>query len=242
MEYYHLTPPASAYDNLAAVSVVDIPLADQPLHCPPAVARHLHWNWTAAGDTALQPCPPGSTGLARWTCGTAGSDDDGPVFWSTSQPDMGDCKTLAMSRLEAKVAAGDLENVISSSLAHLSRAGAGDAGGLYGGDVEQSAAVMRTLANRIQYLLQTQGDTFYNKGIYIQEVLLNMVRAASNLLDPANRSAWKDLPRDRQGKAAAAIIQALEDNAFLFAEVENKEEILMEAAKNICKYQWLRNQ
>jgi hypothetical protein len=106
---------------------------------------------------------------------------------------------------------------------------------LYGGDIEQSAAVMKTLSNRIQYLLQTQGDTFYNKGIYIQEVLLNMVRSASNLVDISNRSAWKDLSPARQVKAANSILQALEENSFLFAEVTNKEEILMESAKNICK-------
>ena len=227
VEYFHLNPSSSSD---LEVSVVDIPLADQPLHCPPAIARNLQWNWTAAGDTALQPCPPGSTGLARWTCG-APKDADSPVFWSSVQPDMGDCKTLTMSRLEAKVQSGDLENVISSSLAHLTRTES-----LYGGDIEQSAAVMRTLANRIQYLLQTQGDTFYNKGIYIQEVLLNMVRSASNLLDATNRAAWRDLTSERQVKAANSILQALEENAFLFAEVENKEEILMESAKNICKY------
>ena len=67
-----------------------------------------------------------------------------------------------MSNLEAKVEDGDLENVISSSLAHLTRVEV-----LYGGDVEASAAIMRTLSNRIQYLLQTQGDKFYNKGQYI---------------------------------------------------------------------------
>ena len=224
MEYYHLSPV-----NDIEVNIVDIPLEDQPLHCPPVISRNLHWNWTAAGETSIQPCPPGSTGLARWSCSSP-EDESSPIFWSTEQPDMGDCKTVSMSRLEAKVQSGDLENVISSSLAHLSRTES-----LYGGDIEQSAAVMKTLSNRIQYLLQTQGDTFYNKGIYIQEVLLNMVRSASNLVDISNRSAWKDLSPARQVKAANSILQALEENSFLFAEVTNKEEILMESAKNICK-------
>ena len=37
-------------------------------HCPPIVSRYLNWNWTEAGDISIQPCPKGSTGLARWTC------------------------------------------------------------------------------------------------------------------------------------------------------------------------------
>ena len=231
MEYY----PLSQGNSEVEVKIVDIPVEDQPLHYPPSISRNLQWNWTAAGETSIQPCPPGSTGLARWSCSQP-QDESSPVFWTTSQPDMGDCKTLTMSRLEAKVESGDLENVISSSLAHLTRTDS-----LYGGDVEQSAAIMRTLANRIQYLLQTKGDTFYNKGIYIQEVLLNMVRAASNLLDISNRPAWRDLNPARQVKAANSILQALEENSFLLAEVTNKEEILMESAKNLCKYFLISN-
>ena len=212
------------------VAIVDIPVEDQPLHCPPSTARSLAWNWTAAGDTAIQPCPPGTTGLARWTCDLP-RDSDSPVFWSSTQPDLSDCKTLAMSNLEGKVEDGDLENVISSSLAHLTRVEV-----LYGGDVEASAAIMRTLSNRIQYLLQTQGDKFYNKGQYIQEVLLNMVRAASNLFDISNRLAWQDLHVSRQVKASTGILLALEENAFLFLEVTNQQEVMVEAAQNICKF------
>ena len=212
------------------VAIVDIPVEDQPLHCPPSTARSLSWNWTAAGDTAIQPCPPGTTGLARWTCDLP-RDSDSPVFWSSTQPDLSDCKTLAMSNLEGKVEDGDLENVISSSLAHLTRVEV-----LYGGDVEASAAIMRTLSNRIQYLLQTQGDKFYNKGQYIQEVLLNMVRSASNLFDISNRLAWQDLHVSRQVKASTGILLALEENAFLFLEVTNQQEVMVEAAQNICKF------
>ena len=138
-----------------------------------------------------------------------------------------------MSRLEGRVQAGDLENVVSAALAHLTRT---EAGTLYGGDVEAAAAIMRTLANRIQSLLQTQGDTFYNKGTYIQEVLLNMVRAASSLLDGQNRAAWRDISVGRQIKAASSLLAALEENALLLAEVTANEEILMETAKNIREF------
>ena len=211
------------------VQVVDIPAEARPLHCPPTSARGLGWNWTAGGEAAIQPCPRGTTGLARWSCALP-SHPSSPVYWAAPQPDLSDCKSLAMSSLEGKVEDGDLENVISSSLAHLTKVEV-----LYGGDVEASAAVMRTLSNRIQYLLQTQGDKFYNKGQYIQEVLLNMVRAASNLLDLTHRPAWRDLHQARQVKAATAILLALQENAFLFLEVASQEEVMVEAAQNIRK-------
>ena len=85
-------------------------------------------------------------------------------------------------------------------------------------------------------MLQTQGDKFYNKGQYIQEVLLNMVRGASNLFDISNRLAWQDLHVSRQIKAATGILLALEENAFLFVEVTSQEEVMVEAAQNICKF------
>ena len=136
-----------------------------------------------------------------------------------------------MTRLEGKVEAGDLENVLSASLAHHSKAEI-----MYGGDIESAAAIMKTLSNRIQYLLQTQGDKFYNKAQYIQEVLLNMVRSGSNMLDVVNKQAWDDLHPSRQVKAAAAMMQVLEENAFLFVEVTKQEEVLVESSQNICKY------
>ena len=61
----------------------------------------------------------------------------------------------------------DPENVIASSLARLTGSRA-----LYGGDLQAAAAVMRTLATRIQFLLQQGEDTFYNRAAFIQEVLL----------------------------------------------------------------------
>jgi hypothetical protein len=95
---------------------------------------------------------------------------------------------------------------------------------------------MRTLANRILFLLQTKGNSFHNKGAYIQEVLLNMVGAASNLLDGQNRAAWRDLSPGRQIKAASGLLTALEENALFLVEVTSNEEIILETAKNIRKF------
>jgi len=244
LEYFPLTTEeedesvddSSNSDSEVSVRIVDIPPAgaERPHHCPPAETRGgLAWNWTASGQTVAQLCPPGSTGLARWTCResnlAAGSSS---VAWLTATPDLGDCKTLAMSRLEGQVQANHTESVVSAALAQLTRT---QAGGLFGGDIEAAVAIMRTLANRILFLLQTKGNSFHNKGAYIQEVLLNMVGAASNLLDGQNRAAWRDLSPGRQIKAASGLLTALEENALFLAEVTSNEEIILETAKNIRK-------
>ena len=176
----------------------------------------------------IQPCPNGATGLARWQC--AASSRHEAATWASEQPDLSDCKSVPMTNLEVKVRQEDPENVLASSLARLTGSRQ-----LYGGDLQSAVAVMRTVASRIQYLLQQREDKFYKKEAFIQEVLLNIVRAASNLLDAKNREAWSDLEVAAQMKVASSLLLAVEENAFLFAEVTNQQEILMESSYNIRK-------
>ena len=165
---------------------------------------------------------------SRWQC-SASSRHEAAV-WASEQPDLSDCKSVPMTNLEVKVRQEDPENVLASSLARLTGSRQ-----LYGGDLQSAVAVMRTVASRIQYLLQQREDKFYKKEAFIQEVLLNIVRAASNLLDAKNREAWSDLEVAAQMKVASSLLLAVEENAFLFAEVTNQQEILMESSYNIRK-------
>ncbi|XP_049881635.1 latrophilin Cirl isoform X2 [Pectinophora gossypiella] len=58
------------------------PILGRRAYCPQVNARGLHWNWTLAGTYAVQPCPGGATGLARWKCTLSShhhnADDDRP--------------------------------------------------------------------------------------------------------------------------------------------------------------------
>lgn len=36
------------------------------LSCAPETSRSLFWNWTKSGEEAVQPCPGGAAGLARY--------------------------------------------------------------------------------------------------------------------------------------------------------------------------------
>ena len=204
-------------------------------YCPSTKARNLIWKYTKRGSMEVQPCPNGATGLARWSCARRPSGPlemyGGAAQWDTAQPDMSDCKSAAITNLEVKLRQSDPETVIASSLAHLTGSKK-----LYGGDIDSAAAVMKTVANRIQYLLQQQKDTLYRKEATVQEILLNIVRSGSNLLDPRNLEAWTDLDEGQRMKIAAAVLQGMEDNALIFADVTTQPQVLMESSYNICKY------
>ncbi|XP_049705359.2 latrophilin Cirl isoform X2 [Helicoverpa armigera] len=49
-------------------STIATPNIGRRVFCPQVSARGLNWNWTMAGTYAVQPCPGGATGLARWKC------------------------------------------------------------------------------------------------------------------------------------------------------------------------------
>ena len=213
-------------------------------HCPPIVSRYLNWNWTEAGGISIQPCPKGSTGLARWTCEEPSSiKNDGKPRWQGRQPDMSDCKSTLMTDLESRVRKQDPENVLASKLALLTqlRNNVDDLDSanmkekrLYGGDLEAAVAVMKSIANRLQYLMQTQ--PFYNKESYLQEIFQNVFRSGSNLLSRQHRDAWNDLTRNHRIKVASSLMNILEEHAFLLADVLQQPETIIESTKLAGKY------
>lgn len=216
-QHLSLNTPTSGYDGISHQLTHDVSNA-----CQPTTARQLQWDWTQAGQVALQPCPIGASGLARWYCGSDRS-------WQGSSPDMSDCKSIAMSNLESQVRKEDPENVLVSSLAYLTRTKA-----LYGGDLESAVAIMRTVASRIQYRLQLSTG-FHDKLNHIRQVLLNVLRSAANMLEdgPSSRSAWRDLSLDRQMKVATGLMLALEENAFILAGVTNEPTEILETYETL---------
>ena len=74
---------------------------------------------------------------------------------------------------------------------------------------------------------------FYNKEAYVQEVSANMIRAVSNLISPERRMAWRDLRLAIRMKLMNGLLLAIEEMAFLLADVTQTPELLEEAATNI---------
>ena len=194
--------------------------------CPPKTARQLQWDWTPAGQPAIQPCPIAATGLAKWTC----VDSPEGAHWLGTQPDMSGCKSVAVDNLEAQVRKEDPETVLVSSLAYLTRTKS-----LYGGDLESTVAIMRTVASRLTFRLQS-GGSFHNKESHVRQVVQDVLRSASNILEESNRRAWMDLQADRQKKVATNLLLALEENAFLLAGVVDEPTEILETQEIMSKF------
>ncbi len=138
---------------------------------------------------------------------------------------------LSISRVREE----DPENVIVSTLSTLTGGSPSSLGrsSFFGGDLEAAASIMRTVANRIRYLLQTQSGSFYRKEEYVAEVFANILRSASSLLSRRQRESWHDLLTSRQMKVATALLASLEENARLLADVAKDDEYLEEATKEV---------
>ncbi len=195
-------------------------LVDMSDHCPPQTVRNLFWNWTENGREAIQLCPPGSSGFARWSCSHDGS-------WLTGSPNLAECQSLWLSRLESRMhAAGSLDS-ISSELAALT-----EAKSLYGGDLAVVTAIVRGLAHRLRqelYIIASQEE----KEIKVAELMQNALKTASNLLDKAQVLAWSDLSLEKRASHASSLMLGMEENAILLAENINNEKNMIEATNNV---------
>ena len=145
----------------------------------------------------------GATGLARWACveAEAGRGAQTGAEWAGLQPDMSDCKSDAVAQLERDVREEAPENAIASTMASLT----GGRRALFGGDLETASSVLRTVATRLQYLLQTQSFRHGGKERYVSAVFGDVVRSVSNLLSRRPRVAWNDLHISRQMKVIQII-------------------------------------
>ncbi|XP_065079061.1 latrophilin Cirl [Ochlerotatus camptorhynchus] len=54
-------------------SAVNNNVLDVSHACGPTTARNLFWNVTRVGESNVQPCPGGATGIAKWRCVAIGS-------------------------------------------------------------------------------------------------------------------------------------------------------------------------
>ena len=172
--------------------------------------------------------------MAKWSCVHS---DDSSARWLGSQPDMSGCKSVAVDNLEAQVRKEDPETVLVSSLAYLTRTRS-----LYGGDLESTVTIMREVASRLTYRLQSSSGSFHNKEAHVRQVVNDVLRAASNILEQSNRKAWWDLTAPTRMKVATNLLLALEENAFLLAGVVNEPSEILETHEIMSKLLQFTNQ
>ncbi|XP_070164592.1 latrophilin Cirl isoform X5 [Polyergus mexicanus] len=192
--------------------------------CPPVIARNLSWNTTRAGDVAVQSCPGGANGLARWRCLARGDS----VFWHRDTPDLSECRSVWLTTLENRVTDGDVILGISRELSQVTN----NSRGLYGGDMMITTKIIKNMAEKMALDIKTYQDP-NQREVSVTELLQGVVRTGSNLLDKAQMASWKDLSHQEQMRVATSLLIGLEENAFLLADTLMHEKTIIHEGKNI---------
>ncbi|XP_017890799.1 latrophilin Cirl-like isoform X4 [Ceratina calcarata] len=192
--------------------------------CPPVIARNLSWNTTRAGDVAVQSCPGGANGLARWRCLAKGDT----AYWHRDSPDLSECRSVWLTTLENRVTEGDVILGISRELSQVTD----NSRGLYGGDMMITTKIIKNMAEKMAQDIRTYQDA-NQREVSVTELLQGVVRTGSNLLDKAQMASWKDLSHQEQMRVATSLLIGLEENAFLLADTLMHEKTITHEGRNI---------
>lgn len=200
---------------------------DSNEYCSPTTFRGIDWNWTRVGATNIQSCPGGTTGFAKWNCTLKNSE---PHWWPQT-PDLSGCRSVWLTSLEQRVQAGrDPLVSITNDLAQVTSSKT-----LYGGDMMITTKIIEKLAKKMSQDIQTFPDPRQREAI-VTEMLHDVVKTSSNLLDASQHASWKDLSFMEQMNVATSLLIELEENAFLLADTVTREKTVDQTVKNISKY------
>ena len=189
-------------------------------HCQPVRARGLLWNWTSVNEAAIQPCPGGTSGFARWHCG-----EDG--LWLLPTPDLSECRAHWVARLETRLRNGEAAVGVAADLAAVT-----ETRGLYGGDLLVTTQLLQGLAHRLRQDLTTVGNVEQRETL-VTELLQHVQKTGSHLLAEVQEAAWSDLRPAQRAAAGTNLVLGIEENAFLVADTVETERNLVEVTENI---------
>nr|XP_054920459.1 latrophilin Cirl-like isoform X2 [Dermacentor andersoni] len=178
--------------------------------CPPMQSRSSFWNWTRAGDTAVQRCPGGAIGHARWRC-LPGS----PPYWEHDTPNLSACYSAWMENLKSRAEDDDSVVSLAVELEVITRTKT-----LLGGDIAQTAGVIQRLLARMTRRLDDFPDERRRFQV-VKELLQSTVEISSNLLEDYQRDSWLELPPRERRHVAGALLRALDNSTWLLADTKN---------------------
>ena len=189
-------------------------------HCPPVTTRNLFWNWTSSGDLAIQPCPGGSSGFAKWRCGSDSA-------WYLGSPDLSECQSHWLARLEARLRKGEPVVTLANELADLASERT-----LYGGDLGMITQLLQSLAHRArQELFSTPSQE--EKERVTGSLAIATLRVGNALLEDQHMAAWADLQPVERAQVGSNLVLALQENAFFQAESINVEKNILTEESNL---------
>ncbi len=160
------------------------------------------------------------------------------AHWKSKHPDMMDCKSDAVSELEAAVRReADPEDAAVSRLVHLAAARDGINGEstLYGGDVPAAVGILEAVANRLEYRLSAmQPHGGEKSGTLVKRVTGRTLSAASALLAPHSTPLWSDLEASHTvDETASSLMSAVERHATILAGVTTEQEEIIKRTREI---------
>ncbi|XP_037116818.1 adhesion G protein-coupled receptor L3-like isoform X5 [Syngnathus acus] len=201
-------------------------------YCNPLVMLDITWPKTAQGVVAKMPCPPGTIGVAAYSCvGPEG-------YWDPQGPNFTNCTSPWVNIISHKLKAGETAAVIARELAEQTKSN------LQPGDIVYTVRAMVQLVDLLDVQLRnlTPGGKdsaarSLNKlqkrerscRFYVQA----MVETVNNLLQPQTQAAWRELSTGEQLRAATTLLDTVEQGAFILADNLLKTDIVQENTDNI---------
>ncbi|XP_051928574.1 adhesion G protein-coupled receptor L3-like isoform X7 [Hippocampus zosterae] len=213
-------PPSSRLPNVRAE------------YCNPLVMLDISWPKTGQGVVAKMPCPPGTIGVASYSCvGPEG-------YWDPQGPNFTNCTSPWVNIISQKLKAGETAAVIARELAEQTKSN------LQAGDITFTVRAMVQLVDLLDVQLRnlTPGGKdsaarSLNKlqkrerscRFYVQA----MVETVNNLLQPQTQAAWRELSTGEQLRAATTLLDTVEQGAFILADNLLKTDVVQENTDNI---------
>ena len=223
-----LPPPVDAQD--AADSLGHTGTVSPLRMCPPRNIRALSWSWTRPGTVARQTCPPGTVGVARWSCVRGQGAEDTPS-WVPASPDLSDCQSVWMEKIIRDLRKSELIINLASDLMQYVSVNA-----LYGGDIKSAIDAMTIIAEKMQYQLRAI-PTREQREAMVMELVQSLTKIGSHLVSEVNLAAWQDLPRDQQTRFLTNFILALERTGGLLPGVVEADQEVSVSSDNLRKLQ-----
>ncbi|XP_077331912.1 adhesion G protein-coupled receptor L3 isoform X4 [Lithobates pipiens] len=218
------------------VTTRSIPVSSQipavgPESCDAIEAREIMWFKTRQGQTAKQPCPLGTVGVATYACSSEG-------VWNTKGPDLSNCSSPWISHIGQKLKSLETAANIARELSEHTR------GHLNAGDITYSVRAMDQLVDLLDVQLRnlTPGgkdsaarslNKLQKRERSCRAYVQAMVETVNNLLQPQAQNAWQDLTAKDQLRAATMLLDTVEEGAFVLADNLLKTDIVRENTDNI---------
>ncbi|KAF4071572.1 hypothetical protein AMELA_G00274890 [Ameiurus melas] len=200
-------------------------------YCTARVAAELSWPQTHRGHVAKQPCPPGTIGVATYSCVMG--------YWDPKGPDMSNCTSPWTNHLTQRMRSGETAAIVARELAEQTKTAA-----LRPGDVPSTVRAMAQLVELLDVQLRnlTPGgkDTAARSLNKLQKrerscrfFIQAMVETVNNLLCGRAQPAWKALSVMDQLRCATMLLDTVEMAAFMLADNLLKTDTIQENTDNI---------